>query len=213
MNWINWETYFEHALQYGMVCMAIALMLSVRIWTTYLLKILFLSHYPEDQEQATENEKLLSRRIIILNAATLLLINVKLVIEVISTFYSGEGHETDWWSYFDNTKSEKFIELAILVVLHVLVGTMISYKLSNNFRDFYQQHRIRLAGATILLILANFFSFIILEESFGDEYAYVDNIWFSVSFYDIPAIVQIVCPRICFHPGERRCRLWRTKPR
>jgi hypothetical protein len=138
MNWIKWETYFEHALQYGMVCMAIALMLSVRIWTTYLLKILFLSHQPEDQEQATENEKSLSRRIIILNAATLLLINVKLVIEVMTTFYSGEGHETDWWSYFDNTKSEKFIELAILVVLHVLVGTMISYKLSNNFRDFYQ---------------------------------------------------------------------------
>lgn len=50
MNWIKWETYFEHSLQYGMVCMAIALMLSVRIWTTYLLKILFLSHQPEDQE-------------------------------------------------------------------------------------------------------------------------------------------------------------------
>ena len=106
--------------------MGTALTINLRIWTMYLLKIIFVSHRSEDPDQSDKNSQSLVRRIKIVNLVTFFVILTELVHEMYLTLTDAEI-----FSVFNN--NIRGIGLVTVGVLHAVVGTMISCKLRTNF--------------------------------------------------------------------------------
>ena len=134
----------EEIWQFGVSCMSMALMINLRIWFVYLLKIMFMGQCLQNLDQPIDKlQTNLILKIRVVNAITCFVVFSKLMYEIYNY-----GRDV----FGDRVRE---IELITIAVSHAIVGSFISSKLRTNFSHYYQFFNIRLAIATLLHVFVN----------------------------------------------------------